>query len=73
MVFQDQGADRKGDGIPAIPDNSSMPIFQTLSDYFRYRQRMKRLAEYYKKTPLKVPDEQGLPHVRREILDRLAR
>jgi hypothetical protein len=52
-----------------IPDNSVVPEIRTVRDYFRFRERMERLAEFYG-SPLVVKDEQGLPNIRREILRR---
>lgn len=54
----------------SIPDNSSVPKFSSLHDYFEYRRRIQRVSRFYRKTPLTISDEQGLPNVRREILRR---
>jgi len=51
-----------------LPDNSFHPDLSNLQAYFRHRQRLRRIAQFYRKTPLIVNDEQGLPSVRREIL-----
>jgi hypothetical protein len=55
---------------PSIPDNSSEPKLASLHDYFEYRRRIQRISNFYRKTSLSIPDEQGLPNVRREILRR---
>ena len=55
---------------PQIPDNSVIPEIPNLRAYFAYRKRMQWLAERFRGSPIKVPDEQGLPHIRRKILAR---
>ncbi len=53
----------------SIPDTSWIPKIKSLKEYFQYRRRIERIAKFYRKTTLKLQDDQGLPHVRREILN----
>ena len=51
-----------------IPDNASTLKICCLSDYFNYRRRLQQLTKFYRKVKMNLPDEQGLPNVRRELL-----